>query len=114
MGSRFGVPVAARLNGRLAVAVLGKFGVRDSGVLHPGLRSPARILEAAHRVSAPVLFHAERFDEVFTFDDQVALFDAFGTTNKSMLVREGTHGTQRSEDELTWLEFLASHLRTCL
>ena len=36
MGSRFGVPLAARLGGELGAAVLGKYGVRHTGALHPG------------------------------------------------------------------------------
>lgn len=37
MGARFGLPVAAALGTRLRCAVFGKFGVRQTEAIHPGL-----------------------------------------------------------------------------
>jgi hypothetical protein len=40
MGARFGLPVAAALGSRLRCAAIGKFGIRESELLHPGLCAP--------------------------------------------------------------------------
>lgn len=110
MGSRFGIPLAAQLGDQLNAAVLGKFGLRNSGVLHAGLDNPERLLSAAREVRASTLFHVERHDEVFPLDQQVALFDHLASLDKTLVVRDGQHGTSRTVDETVWLDFLAQHL----
>lgn len=40
MGARFGVPVAAALGSRVRCGVFGKFGLRQTEALHPGLCAP--------------------------------------------------------------------------
>lgn len=110
-GSRFGLPLVAELGPRLRGAVLGRYGLRPSGMLHPGLDVEAHTLAAAGRVTQPVLFHAEWEDEIFPRDAQVALFDALASDDKTLYARNGRHGSSRPEDETTWLSFLARHLR---
>ena len=65
MGARFGLPAAAALGPRLQCAVLGKFGIRQSAPLHPGLCAPGLMTAAARAVSAPVLYHVQWDDEIF-------------------------------------------------
>jgi hypothetical protein len=44
MATRFGLPLGAALGERLCCAVMGKFGLEQSPVLHPGLRTSRRIM----------------------------------------------------------------------
>src|SRR5580693_10601846 len=76
MGTRFGLPAAAALGPRLQCAVLGKFGIRQAGPLHPGLCAPGLILAAARVITAPVLYHVQQDDAIFPRDGQLELFDA--------------------------------------
>jgi dienelactone hydrolase len=106
MGARFGLPVAAALGSRLRCAVFGKFGIRQSGVLHPGLHSPGIALTAARAISAPVLFHLQWDDEVFPRDGQIALFDALACDDKRLFARSGPHAETHPDDEASWQEFI--------
>ncbi|MGH3349045.1 MAG: alpha/beta hydrolase [Nocardioides sp.] len=110
MGARFGLSLIASVNTRISAAVLGKFGLRDGGVLHPGLNTEKSTLRAAQRVTVPVLFHVEWADEIFPRDAQLSLFDAIGSENKALYARNGRHGSNRPEDASIWLEYLARHL----
>lgn len=110
MGARFGLSLIASMNERLSAAVLGKFGLRDSGVLHPGLNTEEFTLRAARGVTVPVLFHVEWEDEIFPREAQLSVFDALASENKTLYARNGRHGSNRPEDESIWLEYLARHL----
>lgn len=112
MGCRVGLRVAARLGHLLDAAVLGKMGVRDSGVLHRGLVVPEQVRATARDVRAPVLFHLEEHDEVFPAAAQRELFAALGSSEKVLRVRSGQHGSSRPEDETAWLDFLAARFST--
>jgi len=107
MGARFGLPAAAALGGRLRCAVLGKFGISQSAPLHPGLRAPALLTAAARAVSAPVLYHVQRGDELFPLEGQLALFGALGSADKRLAARAGPHGQTLPRDEESWTRFLA-------
>ena len=109
MGARFGLPVAAALGIRLRCAVLGKFGVRQSAAIHPGLCAPGLALTAARAVRAPLLFHMQCDDEVFPRDGQFELFAALASAGKRLLARPGRHAETRPGDEAAWQEFLGYH-----
>lgn len=107
MGTRFGLPVAAALRSRLRCAVFGKFGVRQTGEIHPGLCTPELTVTAARAISAPVLFHVQWDDEVFPRDGQFELFDALASDDKRLSARSGRHAETHPDDEASWQEFIA-------
>lgn len=106
MGVRFGLPVAAALGSRLRCAVFAKFGIRQTGLLHPGLCAPGLMMTAARAVSAPVLYHAQWDDELFPRDGQFELFDALSSADKRLVARSGPHAETHPDDEASWQEFL--------
>jgi hypothetical protein len=106
MGARFGLPVAAELGPRLRCAVFGKFGVRQTKDLHPGLCDPELITTAARAISAPVLFHVQWDDELFPRDGQFDLFDALACEDKRLFARSGRHAETHPDDEASWQEFI--------
>jgi dienelactone hydrolase len=106
MGARFGLPVAAALGPRLRCAVLGKFGIRQAGPLHPGLCAPALMVTAAHAVTAPVLYHVQWDDAVFPRDGQFELFDALASPGKRLTASPGPHAQTRPGDEASWQGFI--------
>lgn len=111
MGARFGLPVAAALGARLRCAVFGKFGIRQTGVLHPGLCSPETAMTAAAAISAPVLFHMQWDDEMFPRDGQLELFGALASAEKCLFARSGPHAESRPDDEAMWQEFIRRNAR---
>ncbi len=109
LGTRFGLPLLAALGEQVRGAVLGKFGVR-SDVLDPRLNAEARVLDDARRVIAPVLFHSQTEDELFTRASQRDLFDEIGSTSKRLLEYPGAHGDTAPGAEALWCAFIAGHL----
>ena len=110
MGARFAIPVASALGPRLRCAVFGKFGLRQSGLLHPGLCCPEVLAAAAGAIAAPVLFYVRWDDELFPRDGQFDLFAALAG-EKLLLARPGPHAGTHPDDEAAWLTFLAGHGR---
>ncbi len=106
MGARFGLPVAAALGSRARCAVLGKFGIRQAGPLHPGLCAPGLMVAAARAVSVPVLYHVQWDDAVFPRDGQFALFGALASADKRLFARSGPHAETHPDDEMSWLQFI--------
>ena len=106
MGARFGLPAAAALGPRLQCAVLGKFGIRQAGPLHPGLCAPGLILAAARVITAPVLYHVQQDDAIFPRDGQLELFDALASAGKRLLSRPGPHDQTEPADETAWQDFI--------
>jgi dienelactone hydrolase len=106
MGTRFGLPVAAALGPRLRCAVLGKFGIRQAGALHPGLCSPGLMMAAARAVTAPVLYHVQWHDELFPREGQLGLFGALAAADKRLVARAGQHAGSHPGDEASWLGFI--------
>jgi dienelactone hydrolase len=106
MGVRFGLPVAAALGSRVRCALFAKFGIRQTGLLHPGLCAPGLMMTAARGVSAPVLHHVQWDDELFPRDGQFELFDALSSADKRLVARSGPHAQNHPDDEPSWLEFL--------
>lgn len=110
MATRFGLPLAAALGGRLRCAVLGKFGLQQNAVLHPGLRTPARTMSDATRVAAPVMYHVQWDDEIFPRPGQFDLFDALGSSDKRLVAFPGPHAGSSDAMVTTWRRFLTDKL----
>lgn len=110
MGTRFGLPVAAAMGGRLRCVVFGKFGLRQGPAMREGLAVPGRIARDARRVSAPALFHLQWHDEIFPRDGQLALFDLLGSPDKQLIGYAGPHGETKPQAITLWREFIARHL----
>jgi len=106
MGVRFGLPVAAALGSSVRCAVFAKFGIRQTGLLHPGLCAPGLMMTAARAVSAPVLYHVQWDDEMFPRDGQFELFDALASADKRLIARSGPHAETHPDDDASWQEFL--------
>lgn len=99
MGARFGIPLLAGER-RITAAVLGLFGL---------LPDPAFQAQVA-AISQPLLFLFQHDDELMTPESGMALFAAFGSTEKTMHVNPGPHvGIPLFEREAS-ATFLARHL----
>jgi hypothetical protein len=92
MGTAIGLPFVAG-EPRIQAAVLGLFG----GLDRSGATASA-FTEAAGRLSVPVLFVFQWDDELMSREAGLALFDAIGSTDKSMHINPGGHvGVPRFE-----------------
>lgn len=110
MGTRFGLAAAAALGSALRCAVFGKFGTRANAALDPGLNAPRRALDAAARITAPVLFHLQWDDELFPRAGQLELFDAFASPAKELHGFAGGHGHTPQHAPPLWRAFINRHL----
>lgn len=110
MGTRYGLDAAAALIPGLRCAVFGKFGTRPTPGMNPGLQAPDRALNAASRITVPVLFHLQWDDEVFPRAGQFELFDAFASTAKELYGFAGGHRHTPEHALDLWPSFIARHL----
>lgn len=100
MGTRFGVPFVAG-EPRITCAVFGLFGV------FPGLEDHKA---AAERIRIPLMFAFQWDDELMSRDQGLALFDAFGSAEKTMHVNPGGHVGIPAHERDAWLAFWRRHL----
>lgn len=84
MGTALGLPFVAREE-RVACAVLGLAGLRGD---RPGAD---KFEQHARALTIPVLFLFQWDDEVAPRDSGIALFDAIGSTEKTMHINPGGH-----------------------
>jgi dienelactone hydrolase len=102
MGTRFGVPLIAA-EPRIAVAVLGLFGVQAADI-------ESDFARAARQVTVPLLFLQQRDDRLFPRDDSLALFGLLGSRDKTLHENPGGHlGIPRTEFGHA-AQFLRRHL----
>ena len=100
MGTAIGVPFVAAER-RIGAAVFGLAGLRD------GARAMA---EAAARITVPIEFVFQWDDEVASRESGLALYDAFGSSQKTMHINPGGHlGIPTFEAE-SWERFFVRHL----
>lgn len=83
MGTAIGLPFVAS-EPRVVAAVLGLAGLR-------GLPGGGTLEAAARGLTVPVLFLFQWDDELMTRESGLALFDAFGSREKTMHVNPGRH-----------------------
>lgn len=100
MGTRFGVPFVAE-EPRIACAIFGLFGV------FPGLEDHA---EAAAKIRIPLMFVYQSEDELMKREQGLALFDAFGSTEKTMHINPGRHVEIPAHERDSWPAFWRRHL----
>lgn len=81
MGTGFGLPFVAD-EPRIRAAVLGLAGLRDGNEAQ---------LEAAKRLTIPVLFLFQWDDQLMSRESGLALWDAFGSEEKTMHINPGPH-----------------------
>jgi len=83
MGTGIGLPFVAT-EPRISAAVLGLAGVGNRA-------GSDRLAEAAKTVQIPILFLFQWDDELMQRDHGLALFDAFGSAQKTMHINPGGH-----------------------
>jgi dienelactone hydrolase len=96
LGTRIGVPLAAA-EPRITAAV---FGLADREALG----------EAAARISIPVEFLLQWDDELVPRADGLALFDAFGSAEKTLHANPGRHGEVPAFELESSRHFFTRHL----
>jgi dienelactone hydrolase len=109
MGTRYGLAPSAIAPG-LRCAVFGKFGIQAVSDMNPALQAPDRALDAASRITVPVLFHLQWHDEVFPKAGQLELFDAFASPAKELHGFAGGHRNTPGHAPDLWQTFIARHL----
>lgn len=110
MGSRYGLTVCAELGSRLAVAVIGKFGLTSTDEAMTAMAATDLLRSSAAAITAPVLQHVQWGDEVFTREGQLELFDLFPSADKVLRARPGPHQQDREDDEDAWIDHLVARL----
>ncbi|WP_421931148.1 dienelactone hydrolase family protein [Phenylobacterium sp.] len=100
MGTRFGVPFVAD-EPRITCATFGLFGV------FPGLEDHRA---AAERIRIPLMFVFQWEDELMTREQGLALFNAFGSSEKTMHINPGRHVEIPAHEREAWLAFWKRHL----
>ena len=97
LGSMIGVPLAAA-EPRISAAVFGLAGGHDA------------LTEAAGRIAIPVEFLLQWDDELVPRGDGLALFDAFGSAEKTLHANPGRHGDIPDFELDSTERFFARHL----
>lgn len=100
MGTRFGVPFVAA-EPRITCAIFGLFGA------FPGLEDHK---DAAEKIRIPVLFVYQWDDELMKREHGLALFDAFGSAEKTMHINPGRHVEIPAFERDSWMAFWRRHL----
>ena len=98
LGTRIGVPLAAA-EPRIMAAVF-------------GLASHEALAEAAARISIPVEFLLQWDDELVPREEGLALFDAFGSAEKTLHANPGRHGEVPAFELESSRHFFTRHLVT--
>jgi dienelactone hydrolase len=102
MGGATGIPLIAA-EPRITAAVIGLAG------LQPGQESLAA---AAARISVPIEFVLQWDDEMVPREAGLALFDAFGSKEKTLHANPGGHGRITELEDESWERFFTRHLRS--
>lgn len=102
MGTAIGVPFVAA-EPRITAAVLGLAGLSPT---HEAMKS------AAASITIPVEFVFQWDDELMSREDGIALFDAFGSTEKTMHINPGGHLGIPVFERDSWERFYIRHLVT--
>jgi pimeloyl-ACP methyl ester carboxylesterase len=97
LGTAIGVPLTAA-DPRIAAAVFGMFWYDES------------LAAAARRITVPIEFVSQWDDEHIPRNSSHALFDAFGSTEKTLHANAGTHKAVPRFEAESAVRFFARHL----
>ncbi len=97
MGTAIGIPLTAN-DSRITAAVFGLFW-------------PDLVAEVAKRITVPVEFALQWDDEHIPREAGLALFDAFGSTEKSLHVNTGRHKELPRHEADSAVRFFQRHLK---
>ncbi|MBA2684709.1 MAG: alpha/beta hydrolase [Gemmatimonadaceae bacterium] len=100
LGSYFGIPFVAS-EPRITAAVFGLAGLGDS---------TPEFAEAARSIRIPIEFMCQWDDELLPRADGLALFDAFGSAEKTLHVNPGGHAGMPPFEAASWERFFLRHL----
>ena len=100
MGTAIGVPFVAS-EPRIRCAIFGLAGLRPDA---------SEFAEAARRIEIPVEFVFQWDDPVAPREHGLALFDAFGSKDKSMHINPGGHLDIPAHERGAWTAFFRRHL----
>jgi dienelactone hydrolase len=103
MGTAIGLPFVAD-EPRITAAVLGLAGLSDD---RPGSE---RFGNAARTLQIPVLFLFQANDELMSLESGIALFQAFGSTEKTMHLNPGGHVQTPRFERKAAEDFFRRHL----
>jgi hypothetical protein len=96
-GAAIGIPLVVS-EPRIVAAVFGLIGGPD-------------VLETATRITVPVEFDLQWDDELVPREDGLALFDAFGSADKSLHANPGSHVDMPRFEVESSVRFFGRHLR---
>src|SRR5579871_2651579 len=100
MGLVLGVPYVAA-DPRITCAIFGLGGVRPKD---------EAFAAAARSITIPIEFTFQWDDAVASRESGLALFDAFGSREKSMHINPGAHGAIPAFESAAWEAFFVRHL----
>jgi pimeloyl-ACP methyl ester carboxylesterase len=100
MGTAIGVPFVAS-EPRILAAVFGLAGLWSNS---------QAMADAAGRITIPIEFALQSDDEIVTREAGLALFDAFGSTEKTMHLNPGGHLGIPMFERDSWERFYVRHL----
>ena len=100
MGTAIGVPFVAQ-EPRITAAVFGLAGLRAG---------QADFAAAAQNIKIPLEFVFQWDDAVAPRDAGIALFEAFGATDKTMHINPGGHMGIPDYESASWERFFVRHL----
>ncbi len=102
MGAMLGIPFVAH-EPRIKVAVFGVAGVRPE---------ISELAEAARQITIPIELAAQWDDELVPRHAALDLFNAFGSTEKTLHFNPGGHAAIPVFERSSWEAFFARHLNT--
>jgi hypothetical protein len=100
MGTAIGVPFVSQ-EPRIACAVFGLAGLRQGAT---------EMAQAAAKITIPVEFVFQWEDAVASHENGIALFDAFGSKEKTMHINPGGHMGIPDFEGASWERFYVRHL----
>ena len=101
MGTILGLPFVAS-ESRISACVIGLMGATGP--------TRDRVVSAAQDLTIPVMFLMQWHDQFFGRDDALALFDAVGSTTKTLMANPGVHGAVPSHAFDASARFLFRHI----
>ena len=100
MGGAMGVPLIAS-EPQISAAVLGLAGLPSNN---------QELADTAARITIPIEFFLQSDDPLLPRNSGIALFDAFGSQEKTLHINSGGHGRIPDWESESWERFFTRHL----